>query len=191
MKIYLIAIESNTGTDRVIEKLKKDMENLSLDVSLIFPQKIFENYLPSWLKNFYNNLPAKRLITYFFIEFYLLYLYFKNHRNNMIVVSFVYPLFGIGAVLNYLISGYKYFYWIPDMIYRKAYVKNIRWIFFIQLTNIGIRLCNKILVPSASAQLDVLTFCKSNVTNKIFRLDGLIDHNYLNNLNCPKLIKTL
>jgi glycosyltransferase involved in cell wall biosynthesis len=180
--IFLVSLESNTGTDRVVAKLERDMKSAGLNVTLVTPQATVLGCLPVSLRRVFKNVPGKRWVATFLIEFYLYYLSLKNTKQEMVVVTFVYPLFGIGAVINRIFRGYQYFYWIPDMIYRKSYVRDFRWALFTGFSKIGIRLSDKILVPSASAHLDILTFCNSKTIRKISRLDGVVDTEYLDGL---------
>ena len=181
-RIFLVSLESNTGTDRVVAKLERDMKNAGFNVTLVSPQAKVFGCLPASLRRIFKNVPGKRWVATFLIEFYLYYLSLKNTKQEMVVVTFVYPLFGIGAIINRLFRGYQYFYWIPDMIYRKSYVKDFRWALFTAFSKIGISLSDKILVPSASAYLDILTFCNSKTIRKISRLDGVVDTEYLEGL---------
>lgn len=184
--IKLITIESNTGTDRVINQLYNLLRR-NYKVEKIVPSDNIN--MPLWLNSIIKKLPGKRLI-YLLIKEYQIYFDAMNNDKKTIVISFVYPLFGFFSILNKFTNKYEYWYWIPDLIYKKKYSINLRWKMFSIFSDIGIKVCNKILVPSSSAQLDFLTFYSKKYYKKIERLDGIIDTNYLDKI-APKKIDEL
>lgn len=177
-KIYLVSIESNTGTDRVIADLNSRLAALNLNSEIIQPTKILEYSLGGIRGINKFKIPGARYFNGLTVEFFLLMELLKCKENSVIVVTFIYPLWSPVVKLLQLTGRLKYFYFLPDMMWKKKYVKNFRWVIHGFLSNFGVKNSNLILVPTASAFLDCITFL--NVVNhkKIRLLSTPIDSKY-------------
>ena len=117
-KIYLVSIESNTGTDRVIEDLNSRLAELNLNSEIIQPTKIIEHYLTGmWGINKFK-IPGGRYFSSLAVEFFLLMELLKCKENSVIVVTFIYPLWSPLVKLLKLSGRLKYFYFLPDMMWK-------------------------------------------------------------------------
>ncbi len=178
LKIYLVSLESNTGTDRVIEDLNSRLMTLKFDSEIIQPKKLLEKYLRGILSTYRSKIPGGRYLSNLAVEIFLLKELIKNRDNSIIVVTFIYPLWSPLLKLLQLSGRIKYFYFLPDMMWKKKYVKNIRWAIHGFLSNFGVKNSNLILVPTASAFLDCLTFLNVRNHKKIKYLSTPINSEY-------------
>lgn len=178
LKIYLVSIESNTGTDRVIEDLNSRLITLNFNSEIIQPKKILEKYLSGVLSTYRSKLPGGRYLNSLAIEIFLLIELIRNRKDSIIVVTFIYPLWSPLLKLLRLSRRIKYFYFLPDMMWKKKYVKNIRWAIHGFLSNFGVKNSNIVLVPTASAFLDCMTFLNVRDHKKIKYLSTPINYEY-------------
>lgn len=175
-KIYLVSIESNTGTDRVIADLNSRLLALNLNSEIIKPSKILDYYLTGVGGINKLKIPGARYVRSLAVEFFLLMELLKCKENSVIVVTFIYPLWSPLVKLLQLSGRLKYFYFLPDMMWKKKYVKNFRWVIHGFLSNYGVKNSNLVLVPTASAFLDCLTFLDVVNHKKIKILSTPIDY---------------
>jgi len=178
LKIYLVSLESNTGTDRVIEDLNSRLITLNFNSEIIQPKKILEKYLTGRLSVYGSRIPGGRYLSSLAVEIFLLIELIKNRENSIIVVTFIYPLWSPLLKLLQLSGRIKYFYFLPDMMWKKKYVKNFRWAIHGFLSNFGVRNSNFVLVPTASAFLDCITFLNVRHHKKIKYLSTPINCEY-------------
>lgn len=174
MPVYLVALESITGTDRVIYDLHNTLQAEGLHSIIVRP---LQRLKQSALGRFLAQLPGKRLISLLALELWLASRAIL-YREHFTVVSFIYPLWGPGLWLALLTGRARYYYFLPDMMWKKAYVADARWSIFSVPALIGLRLADKILVPTASAEVDCLTFLPRKLHTRIERLATPIDPAY-------------
>ena len=181
--IVLVALDSNTGSDRVISHYAKVLRDLSINTEVWSPGEVVRALLPEALWFLLERLPAKRWFTQIIFEFCLaLKIFRKRKTTSMRVISFVYPLLPISLFCSRILRIYEYWFWVPDLMYRKRYVSNLRWYIFSIFSALAIKLANKVLVPSASAQLDISTFFGHRTSNRVERLDAPIDQERMEQL---------
>lgn len=178
LKIYLVSLESNTGTDRVIEDLNSRLNTLNLNSEIIQPRIVLKKYLTKILIKYKSKIPGGRYLSSLAVEIFLLLELLKDRENSVIVVTFIYPLWSPLIKLLQLSGRLKYFYFLPDMMWKKKYVKNIRWAIHGFLSNFGVKNSNFVLVPTASAFLDCITFLNVRNHKKIKFLSTPINCEY-------------
>ena len=61
-KIYLVSLESNTGTDRVIEDLNARLITLNFNSEIIQPKKILEKYLTGIFRACKSKIPGGQIL---------------------------------------------------------------------------------------------------------------------------------
>ncbi len=182
-KIVLIALDSNTGSDRVISHYSKVLRDISVDTEVLSPRKSVRGLLPRALWFLLQQLPAKRWVTQIIFEFWFALRILRTKKStNIRVISFVYPLLPISLFCSRALKIYEYWFWVPDLMYRKRYVSSLRWYIFSIFSSLAIKLAHKVLVPSASAQLDILTFFGQRISNRVQRLDAPIDQEKMERL---------
>lgn len=182
IKIYLVGLESNTGTDRVIEDLNSRLITLKFDSEIIQPKKILEKYIVGILSTYRPKIPGGRYFSSLAVEIFLLMRLIKNRENSIIVVTFIYPLWSPLLKLLQLSGRIKYFYFLPDMMWKKRYIKNLRWVVHGFLSKFGVKNSNFVLVPTASAFLDCITFLSVSNHKKIKYLSTPINYSYWNQI---------
>lgn len=181
--LVLIALDSNTGSDRVISHYAKVLRDLSINTEVWSPGEVVRGLLPRALWVLLERLPAKRWFMQIIFEFWLaLKIFQKRKTTNIRVISFVYPLLPISLFFSRVLRIYEYWFWVPDLMYRKRYVSSLRWYIFSIFSAVAIKLADKVLVPSASAQLDISTFFGQRILNRVERLDAPIDQEKMKQL---------
>ena len=182
--IVLITLDSNTGSDRVISHYAKVLRDLSIDTEVWSPGEVVRGLLPGVLWFLLQRLPAKRWFTQIIFEFWLALKILRKRKNtNIRVISFVYPLLPISLFCSRILRIYEYWFWVPDLMYRKQYVSSLRWYIFSIFSAFAIKLADKVLVPSASAQLDISTFFGQRISSRVQRLDAPIDQEKMERLH--------
>jgi glycosyltransferase involved in cell wall biosynthesis len=181
-KFYLIGLDSNTGTDRVIESIVKILKSSGEVVEVLSPTLIGKKYF-KFVRIDFCLIPGYRIIGMILLEILLIIRLIRNKNHELYIISFVYPLWTPFTLFGTKSSRYHYFFFLPDTIWKKKYVISARWILHSITVGIGIRLAKIILVPSSSAQLDFFTFYKKNLHKKIRRLSTPVDAIYWHNLN--------
>lgn len=176
IKIILIALDSNTGSDRVISYYAKVLKDLSINIEVCSPAEEVRRILPKALWLTLQRLPAKRWLTQIIFEFWLVRrVWHMRKKAKVKVISFVYPLLPLALFFSRVLRIYEYWFWVPDLMYRKRYVSSFRWYIFSILSSFAIKSAHRVLVPSASARLDIATFFSQRVANRVQRLDAPID----------------
>ncbi len=182
--VFLISLESITGSDRVITDLRNRLADRGWTAEVLQPMKLVAE--SPWLRRtglaaLLLRAPGKRLLAMAWVE-WLLLRRAQRERNQFTVFSAVYPLWGPGIWWGRASGRLRYLYWIPDMMWRKAYVEDHRWRLFKRAARSGVAAADLILVPTASAHLDCLTFVPRKHHGKIRRLSSPIDEAFWNRL---------
>jgi len=182
-KIILISVSGNTGSDRKVNDLEFFLKKNNFEVNVY---NIFEPYFVSnyYIRSFLcriKKIPGGRFFALLLADFIL---YFHCKKNDKIgIICVTYPLIGIFQFINLLKKRYTYFYYIPDMMWMKKYVKNRYWKFFSFFAFMSINTCHFILAPTASAMIDLITFIDIKYHNKILRMSEYCNADYWQNIN--------
>jgi glycosyltransferase involved in cell wall biosynthesis len=178
-KIYLVTLDSNTGTDRLIVDLNQKLVELNYDSNILNPSDLIKDRpLLNFIKKKFGKYIGWRYISYVIVELHILSLLIKNRSNTYIVVTFIYPFWTPLMYLMKMTQRVKYMYQIPDMMWRKQYVSNYRWKLLSIISRIGIINADLILTPTASAQIDCITFINKRHHKKIARLTAPLNKEY-------------
>ena len=178
-KIYLVALESNTGTDRLIVDLNERLKKLNYDSCILNPSEIIETWP---ILNQIRKFIGWRYIGNLIVELYILFLLIKNRKITYIVVTFIYPLWSPLIYFLKMTGRFQYMYQLPDMMWMKKYVSNLRWKLQSIISRGGIINADIILTPTTSAQIDCITFMNKKHHVKIARLTAPINNEYWKNI---------
>jgi glycosyltransferase involved in cell wall biosynthesis len=181
-RVIIVTLESRGGVDRQIVDLARDFETAGLEVELyrLFEPDQVRSPLVRRLLRAVRGRPGGRFVAHFVADTVL---YFRARPDTRTaVLCLLYPLIGPWNSLNRLTRRYAYWYWMPDMIWAKQYVKTSFWRVFGVFARAGLRNCTTILVPTASAHIDVLAFVPKRYHDKIDRLTATFADDYWSGL---------
>jgi glycosyltransferase involved in cell wall biosynthesis len=185
--LIIISLGAQTGTDRKTDDLSAFLLKLNKrhEVYNIFQPIQIKN--PLILKGLMSlkNKKGGRFIALLVADLYVFKRSFSS-KEQISVLASTYPLIGVFNYLNKYTKSYRYFYYIPDMMWNKSYLTNSYWKIFKIFAFSAIRNCNTILVPTASARLDLITYIAPSLQHKIKYMREYVNSDYWNNIESKK-----